>query len=407
MRNIKPLDVLVTVVGVSSALFACGYEGAGASSSPVTHTASDPEPASTSGNGEKEGCSGVESRWSGDLDVGAVEQSVLPCIEEVGGNLVVSSTMWTDLTALSQLRVVEGNLLIHQNQALESLDGLEKLRDALGKLDISGNPVLTDLTALGGVERVHVVVIGANESLADIASFAGDLQFVGPEPQAFVLERLPSLGHLDGLAALDGVSSVGGLRVQLLHLDALSDVEGLTGFSALGLELEIEMIGVPALVELGFAAGGELGSLEVSDAPNLTSVAGMGDLLRIRALSLWNGTALSSFTGFDALEVVDERLQIGGCEAGEGSPFDSLAGLGGLREVGLLSIIGNDGLSDLMGLSARPDLHIDAVQIRDNHSLSNEAALTYATAHSDDDIDVCGNAGGSSCIESACAPFPN
>jgi hypothetical protein len=70
-----------------------------------------------------------------------------------------------DLSALRNLTSV-GRLLIHHNERLETLSGLERLRSVRSELFISSNPLLRSLAALSSLETVgEEIRFGSNDAL--------------------------------------------------------------------------------------------------------------------------------------------------------------------------------------------------------------------------------------------------
>jgi hypothetical protein len=80
----------------------------------------------------------------------------------------------TSLAGLESLTSIGGGLLIYSNEALASLAGLDNLTSISngywGHLDIHGNPVLTSLTALGGLTTMYgAIYITENSSLTSLS----------------------------------------------------------------------------------------------------------------------------------------------------------------------------------------------------------------------------------------------
>lgn len=113
------------------------------------------------------------------------------CIE-IGGDVEISGSDITNLDGLSQIKVIDGNLEINNNEILVNLSGLdnlesirgnlkanlnnalteftgiENLRSIDGKLVITSNPVLTSLTGLDSIESgsIHDLYITYNDNLS-------------------------------------------------------------------------------------------------------------------------------------------------------------------------------------------------------------------------------------------------
>ena len=187
-----------------------------------------------------------------------------------------SSDLIVDLSPLSVLTSVGGELFIYGNEALASLAGLQNLISVGGNLRFGRN---TALSSLGGLE--NLLTIG------------GDL---------WIQARSPALSSLEGL---DGLGSVGG-DVQISFNDSLWSLAGLGSLSSVGGDLRIN-------------ANPVLGSLQGLDS--LTSVGGLYVCCR--------PSALASLAGLENLASVETRLNIQ-----ENPLLTSLDGLQGLSSVG-------------------------------------------------------------------------
>jgi len=101
----------------------------------------------------------------------------------VTGNLIIERSELSDLSALSELRSVSGELAIRDNPMLRDLDGLERLERAgsltlhanglyrtvgleglrqVGTLSITKNPLLISLRGFNHLRRVDTLVVSNN-----------------------------------------------------------------------------------------------------------------------------------------------------------------------------------------------------------------------------------------------------
>ena len=131
-------------------------------------------------------------------------QILYPNCTEIEGNVKIGE-IWgtdiTDLSGLSALSSIGGDLFIFINQALTSLSGLENLTSIGGNLEIISNHALTDITGLDG-----------------LTSVVGDLAIS-------YNVVLTSLAGLDGLTSIEG-------RLLILANDALTNLTGLDNIDA-------------------------------------------------------------------------------------------------------------------------------------------------------------------------------
>lgn len=172
-------------------------------------------------------------------DPAGMPVETLDGIAIIEGDLLISSTSYTDLSFLSCLREVRGDIQIYGNYFLEDIsgtDGITKvgrlpapnptpidpnsIDEGKGSITISNNPVLTDLNGFNGISQVgerdaadpenessQSLVIRNNDALVTITGF-GSLQIIY---ESLVIQENPVLTDIDGLRGLqviDGFFSV-------------------------------------------------------------------------------------------------------------------------------------------------------------------------------------------------------
>lgn len=119
-----------------------------------------------------------------------------------------------DLTGLESLRTLR-ELMIENNANLQSLAGIEQLHTLRAAIQLRYNPVLADLSALGGLESAYLDL----EALPALA----DLRGLGGVPiRVISIRDLPTLRNLDGLEGL-----LPGSTISVSENAALEDVEAL------------------------------------------------------------------------------------------------------------------------------------------------------------------------------------
>lgn len=170
----------------------------------------------------------------------------LPALVSIGENLDLGQSSLADLTGLSALSVVQGDVKIghdccsDDNYELVSVDGLEGLQEVGGQLMVAHNPSLTDLSGLGNVTRTGTkgftgdVTIEGNASLVDLAGLAS-LATVGGS--LFIEENnaLTSLHGLEALRVIDEDLHIGDTccgnngNADLVDLDALYGLTSVGG----------------------------------------------------------------------------------------------------------------------------------------------------------------------------------
>ena len=204
------------------------------------------------------------------------------CVE-ITGDLRVAAGDLPDLSALSRLTRVGGRLIIEHNSALTSLSGLSALTHVGEGIIIRDNAALTSIMALSGVGG------GAVKAALDELTIEGN----------------PAL---TSLAGLEGVERVRALTLR--ELGALTSLQGLGGLRAVepGGLVHLEGLGaLTTLMPLGQLAG-QPARLHLQRLPALTSLQGLGGLKRMRTLHLEGLDGLTTLQGLDPVYVEDDLI---------------------------------------------------------------------------------------------------
>lgn len=86
--------------------------------------------------------------WQGDLAIENLEDFTSGEYTEVDGNIIIEEYEGTDLTVFTKLIKCSGNIVISDNEKLESLKGLENLKEVGGCLSLTNNTELYSYCAL-------------------------------------------------------------------------------------------------------------------------------------------------------------------------------------------------------------------------------------------------------------------
>lgn len=165
-------------------------------------------------------------------------------ISSIGGDLGVGSTTMNSLSGLDNLTSIGGSLGVGDNPVMISLSGLNSLTSIGGVLSVSQNPVLTSLNGLNSLTSIGVwVQIMWNDDLMDmnglenLKSIGGFLQMVGNKSLTSLngLENLTSIGvglalsYNDSLMSLSGLNSVTSIahQVRIQNNPMLTSLSGL------------------------------------------------------------------------------------------------------------------------------------------------------------------------------------
>lgn len=329
-----------------------------------------------------------------DENTSMAELQSLACVEEITGDLQILDTSVEDLSFLSSLQRVGGELRLSGNDELANLSGLDALTEVGAELRIWNNEGLIDLTGLGSLSAIHQLSVSSNGALVSLDGLEGELHLHASEPDdqrvRIAIDYNDSLVSLDGLGALTSVTSELPLTLSISDNQTLGgDLSGLAPWISNDHQLR----------------------LWVSNN-HLDSLAGLEALSSAQSIALYGPAGdFVSLVGLQNLSTVSERLAIGEClcvggEVNSECEVDyglellmSLDGLESLTEVGELVIWGNRVLTDVSALSGL--MSAQSVQIFDNPMLSEDAVNqvllgveiagnTHVNHNGTGDMPVCG-----------------
>jgi hypothetical protein len=233
--------------------------------------------------------------------------SALACIERIRGSLAIYSVKVTSLVGLETLRVVEGNLSIDETLFLDSLAGLDGVREVHGELRMRGN-VLRSISALSGLSEV-----------------GGELEIDD--------------NSLHSLTGLENLASIGD-RVSVTNNVFLESIDALEGLTRIGGDLIIAWN--EKLESVGLLGGLETvtGRVEVKENPGMTSFTipastSVGELFVCSNVSLAEIRAPSGFVRVDGDVTIIQNEVLSNTDA------EALAG--SLEVTGAVKVDGNLG----------------------------------------------------------------
>lgn len=275
------------------------------------------------------GCTPAEDLW-GDRVVGSPDELLAVCGEmcegvTLHGMLWVSGEAFDDLSSLSCLSGIDGDLIIDGPTALTDLHGLQNLRVVTGAVELENMPALSDLSALSALEEVGTAL--ALWSLPEVT----DLGALGSVTALGLREGIYGMGGLtiarcDGLRTLEGLSGLsadlsppGGYKVSMLENAQLTGLEGLEWM--VGGELAVT--GSPELSALDGTGAAWLESLWLSNLPALSSLHGLPAAIIQRV-------ELTDELGIDDLAMDPATAQVGQLWM-SGVAVSSMAGMAGVQ----------------------------------------------------------------------------
>lgn len=324
------------------------------------------------------------------------------CLAGVTGNIVLEAVDPAQMGVLANITGAS-YLAIYSSPGLTDLAPLACLR-GVDHLYLAGNPDLVDLSALSGVERAEILRF-QDIPISDLPTFAPEYEGL----RSLVIKGLPELRDLD--AAVDwpglhsGDSPSGEFSVEISDAPKLASVAGLGGAIASAAAqsqgpdsgwVQVELSDLPALVDLQGLEGFTKGVLYLRRLAAVADLVPLKNLERAGNLTLAGMSSLASLAGLDALVEVGQ-LELGGCEDGDTMPaLTSLAGAGALAEIsGALWIVDAPQLIDL-GLPALTA--VDAANFVDTPALA-DAKIAAFNAQTNAATTCTGDVVACSCID--------
>jgi len=325
----------------------------------------------------------------GDLDIvdndSLTNLSGLDNITYIGGTLTIENNPFlTNLIGLNALLTIGNNLAIDHNNSLLNLNGLDNMVSVEGSFYIRGNPVLASLE---GINRLQ--------------SIEKDFYIGYYEPE----DGNPSLTDLAGL---DSLSSIG-RRFYIQNNIALMSTNGLTNLNYLYGELGIcdnaVFNDLSAFLSLSEIQSG----IVICANPLLTSLYGLNNITTAAGIKFAENPLLSNLDGLENLTGKVEGIIIENNELlsnldplhnitstesfwiEENPSLTSISGLIGLDSIyGGLHIYSNNALKSLEGLDSLQYI-AGSLWIPSNDSLESISALDHASSDSINFLYITGN----------------
>ena len=209
-----------------------------------------------------------------------------------------------DISNLTNLSSIGGDLVIQENPALTNLDNLANLMTVGGNLNLQYNEALTsisgftDLNSIGGFLNIaHNDVLGSITDFANLSVIGGNL----------FIENNPALTNVDDFYNL---SFLGGF-VRVSYNDVLTTLAGFTNLTALLGELNIYDNNALSVIS-GFANVTSInGFLSIKNHPLLSNLNGLSNLISTEGnFHIVNNDGLTNLDAFANLASIGGNLQI-------------------------------------------------------------------------------------------------
>ncbi len=285
-------------------------------------------------------------------------------VEIMDADLVIgNNNSLPSLEGLDNITTINGILWIENNNSLSNLDNLSSLQTIDGGIDIINNSSLTDLTGLEGVNSTSDLYIGENSALNSLQGL-DNLSTLYGEAWVEYNDNITDLSGLGSLSTVDG-------EIRILSNSSLTSLSGLNSLSNVNGTLYIgsnnSLTDITALNTVSSIGN----NLWLGYNESLSNLNGLGSLSSIDG-GLWvaGNNSLTSFTELSNLSSIGGYFLI---EYNEG--LESFNGLQSLTTIGDMFWIGyNDALADITALSNLNSIGGD-LSIGTNYGLVNLSGL--------------------------------
>ena len=222
----------------------------------------------------------------------------------INGNLTIGYTSGssrsniTDLTPLSNMTYITGNLIIRQNERLNNINDLTHLQSIGGYFSVYNNTELTDLGDFSNLQTIGgYFLVQSNDTLTTMGNFPV-LQTIGGYFDVLSNDLLTTLGNFPVLQTIGGYFNVSG-NSDLTDLGDFPVLQTIGGFFLVNVNSELTDLGdFPVLQTIG-------GEFNVRDNSELTDLGDFPVLQTIGGyFSVYNNSELTDLGDFPVLQTI-------------------------------------------------------------------------------------------------------
>ena len=350
---------------------------------------------------------------------GITDLSLLSFIRQIGGNLVIggpgllATSNMTSLQGLHNLESIGGLVSIHLNIKLQSLDGLNGLKhvggsfsvsnnDALqsinslpvletvgGSFNVSNNKALLNINGLGGLQEIEGnLMIGSNALLQDVSGFSSLKKIGAKDSYGLGISNNPELVHINGLAHVEVIGNntdTYGANVFISNNPKLQNLNGLSSLHTIN-DGAISVTGNPLLQNLdglsnlrGTVMRSHYGdALYITNNNGLKNIDGLKQAKFAGGVFILNNPLLENVDGLISVDNIAGNPN-GGLNISGNSSLKNLNGLSGLHSIQLYLIIqDNPALQNISGLGSLQNVG-DRFVIKNSPQLQNLGGLSSLT----------------------------
>lgn len=227
-------------------------------------------------------------------------------ITTINGDVEINDINFLYPAFMSDVETITGDLIIKNNESMESLEGLEKLK-TVNSLKVFSNNVLANLEAIRDLKISHDIVIGktiaADIPELDIDALTGEVNIYSnrnleslsflenlTSADKFTLKDNEVLANLDGLEKLTQIEGVINISKNI-KLSSLDGMNNLQSSSSVTIFDNLKLTTLDALTNLTQI----LNQLQVTDNYNLGSIEGIQNLENCANVKITINSSLEDF----------------------------------------------------------------------------------------------------------------
>ena len=290
-----------------------------------------------------------------------------PNCEELNNNLIIGhfgapvSTDINDLSGLSPLKRVDGELRVRNVDLLESLEGLHNIEYVGDDLVIGDNELLKNLS-----DFKHIDSLGKNFEIYNNPN----LEILFEEDSILYIGGSLNIKNNDKLTQVSGFSKLRSINGNF-EIAGNTEIKTTTGFGSLEfIDGTFDISDSPQLQNLnGFEVltiinnGMEIRGTGITDFTGLNSLHQINGTLLGNSVAITNNLNLVSFSGLESLDSIQRSLFLI-----DNEHLESISGLSNLKYIGGRLSIENSSLSEIASLNGISPITA-TVEISDNPNL--------------------------------------
>ena len=317
-----------------------------------------------------------------------------PNCTALNAGLTITGSDITNLSPLSVIETVDGNLSIAENPSLLDITGFDSIEDIGQSLYIEDNLSLIDISGFSNLDEIDILNIIDNPSLQNISGFNtlaiaaridirrnNNLQDISTFNNLVIVQSYIYIDENPSLLDITGFDSIEDIGQSLYIKDNLSLID-ISGFSNLvTIEKDLNIRDNTSLTNIrGFNNLASIGDdFFLRDNTSLIDIIGFNSLESIVGnFKIEDNTSLQDISAFNNLVTFGGKLYIR-----DNSSLPAISGFNNLVTIEGISIQANYSLLDISGFNSSETI-LGALDIQGNYSLLDISGFSSLVTIGDD-----------------------